>query len=158
MLLASLAALADLDPSHIAGAAGWTGTGLLGAVLYWIAFHYLPGMNKFIKELITQHAEQVVNLIDKHDANAKSERDHHQAAIDRVTEHCETELRAITEALTNELRGVSSRVDANQEENRELHKESRHHMTNIAHALKLKVATGDLSVKESPNISKDGGQ
>lgn len=140
--------LGDIEASHIAGAAGWTGTGLLGGVLYWIAFHYLPGMNKFIKELIAHNAEQIAKLIESHDKKSAAEREHSQANINRVTEHCEKELRTITDALTSKLKEVSDQVAEHREESRDLHQQARLHVNNIAHAVRLKVAAGGIEVRD----------
>lgn len=141
--------LADVDASHIAGASGWSAAGLLSGVLYWIAFRYLPAMNQFIKELVTDHAERTARLMEANDKKSEAERQHHQANISRVTEHCEKELRAITEALTAKLKGVEEQVADHREESRELHQATRHHVNNIAHAVRIKVATGGIDVKDN---------
>ena len=42
----------------IPGAAGWAGTGLLGAVLAWLCFIHLPAKDKQIKEMLEKHAAE----------------------------------------------------------------------------------------------------
>jgi len=44
------------DP--ISGGAGWVGTGLLGGVLSWLMFVYLPAKDKQIRELLSEQRNE----------------------------------------------------------------------------------------------------
>lgn len=47
----------NLDP--ISGGAGWVGAGLLGGVLGWLLFLYLPSKDKQLKELVESKDSQL---------------------------------------------------------------------------------------------------
>jgi hypothetical protein len=92
MLLLLLAQVATTPSEILGGTAGWTTSGLLAMVLYWLAFHYLPAKDKFIKELIEAHAKQMGEMMVTNGERSKADRADFQNALDRVTTHCEKEL------------------------------------------------------------------
>jgi hypothetical protein len=59
--LLSVIAEAQTDP--ISGGAGWIGAGLLGAVLAWLMFVHLPGLQKQLKEFVAEKDCQIKELI-----------------------------------------------------------------------------------------------
>lgn len=56
---------ANLDA--ITGAAGWTGAGLLGLVLWWLCFKYLPAKDQQIDTIMKNKDAQVRDLISEKD-------------------------------------------------------------------------------------------
>lgn len=149
VLLAQLPATPD--PT---GIAGWAGAGLLGLVLYWLAFHHLPAKDRFLKEVLDAHAAQTAALVRAHTEQSKETADAHAAAIsadraayqlslDRVTAHCERELTAITAGLVEQLRTLHAAMTEQGEESRELHQQSRHEIAALASTIGLKLASGE---------------
>ena len=49
----------------LSGGAGWVGAGMLGAVLGWLLFVYLPAKDKQIKDLLADHTTQTRWLIEQ---------------------------------------------------------------------------------------------
>jgi phage host-nuclease inhibitor protein Gam len=150
MLLLLLAQVATTPSEILGGTAGWTTSGLLAMVLYWLAFHYLPAKDKFIKELIEAHAKQMGEMMVTNGERSKADRADFQNALDRVTTHCEKELSTITAGMVEQLRAVRIAVNETAEEGREMHQMSRDAVDKLAAAVGIKMATGEIKLRTPP--------
>jgi TolA-binding protein len=124
LVLASIAAIASAaaadDPgTSLAGSSGWAGAGLLGLVLFWLAYSHLPGKDAQLEKILSDHRSEIKTLVDthntlseriqeKHDAIMTQQRQDHAAMMKAQQEACARELKAISETfgatLTSEIR------------------------------------------------------
>lgn len=128
---------AQAPPPGIAGEAGWVGTGLLGAVLGWLLFWHLPAKDK-----------QITDMIDKNDARLEATRTAYQKSLDSVVAHCEAEVSSITTGILMELKSIREGILDQKEDASREHQLSRHKFDSLAHTLGIKMATGDITVRE----------
>lgn len=107
-----LLAQSSLDP--LAGASGWVGTGLLGAVLSWLLFVHLPAKDKQLKELVDSQDVQLKELLDAKDkmveaiwkqqwVNLERMESGYRSDLKLVAEHCKTELETVIYQFNQEL-------------------------------------------------------
>jgi hypothetical protein len=98
-----------------AGWAGWVGAGLLGPVLGWLLFIYLPAKDKQLKEMIADKDALVTKLIQGYETrldtvsnvyrgDTKEMRDSFERALQSVLGHCEKEFTRIAEAVRTEIK------------------------------------------------------
>jgi hypothetical protein len=90
--------------------AGWTGTTLLGGVLWWLLYNHLPAKDKQISDLVAVQNKVVSDLVtttndrqDKKDeSHAKSltdTRTDFKQCLDKVVAHCSEEMEKLTSKL-----------------------------------------------------------
>lgn len=91
--------IAEADP--IFAGSGWTGAGLLGAVLAWLLFRHLPAKD-----------EQVRQLIDRHDSGLKEARTEFRGALETVVAHCEREMAKHADGMTSLSEAVDKLTEA----------------------------------------------
>ncbi len=100
----SLAAqLVPAAPEALAGNSGWVGTGLLGAVLGWFLFKYLPGKDAQLSSIIATKDAQITALVGSHEKNLRETRDDFKDALQRVTDHCRDKMVSLTDTLRREF-------------------------------------------------------
>lgn len=59
-------------PTSLGGASGWTGVGLLGVVLYWIAFKYIPDQRDQMTTFVKNKDEQMSVFIKDKDVQIQA--------------------------------------------------------------------------------------
>lgn len=121
------------------------GTTLLGAVLSWLMFKHLPAKDALFDKMITDKDKLVSEVL----KNAQNE---FKEALEKVVKHCKEE----TKVIVDELKLVKTEVVDSRDESREEHKESRHLVSEIGHTLGLKVAAGDITVKDRTDKKRTG--
>lgn len=89
---------ANLDA--ITGAAGWTGAGLLGLVLWWLCFKYLPAKDQQIDIIMKNKDAQVRDLITEKDKQ-----------IDTIMRNKDTQVRDLITEKDKQLHEVLSSKD-----------------------------------------------
>lgn len=97
---ALIADAADAVKTITGEGAGWVGTTLLSAVLYWLLNHHLPGKDKQIKE-----------LLDRHDAVRRADQDVYRASLKEITDHCRDENERIAATFKEEIGRVIEAVE-----------------------------------------------
>ncbi len=94
-------------PDLLGGSAGWVGTGLLGAVLYWLTFVHLPAKDRQTRDLLTmQTAEREKESISRHQMSdrfqqivSEIEKDHRNDMISLFARDDKRDERIITAIL-----------------------------------------------------------
>lgn len=96
MLLVLLAQATTVSTDQAVGAAGWTGAGLLGLVLSWLMFKYLPAKDQQVKDLIEASRQELHEKDKAFVAELRDQRIEFRASLEKVVAHCEEEMRAVT--------------------------------------------------------------
>lgn len=92
----------------------WVGTGLLGGVLGWLLFVYLPAKDKQLKEMTDNHNASLKDLWDKKSTAIRELASASQKSIETVVNsaqktvdasntHCQKELEKIADTFKYEL-------------------------------------------------------
>jgi hypothetical protein len=94
------------DTSISGGVAGWTGAGIVGAVLSWLLLKHLPSQQaSYEKQLeskdknIAEMMAKIDRVIEKHDATETKAREDFRDCLQEVTDHCQKELSEICAAI-----------------------------------------------------------
>jgi len=95
------------EADSLLSGSGWTGAGLLGAVLTWLLFRHLPAKDEQVKGLIERHDAVLDGLIQRHDAGLKEARAEFREALESVVAHCEREM----EKHADGMQALSASVD-----------------------------------------------
>ena len=75
------------EKGDLVGISGWTGAGLLGAVLAWLTLKYIPAKDAQLMELLKLHqADRDADRLSRHELATKFE-----ASMGSVVKHCEDE-------------------------------------------------------------------
>lgn len=94
--------LADGVTDPISGGAGWVGAGLLGAVLAWLMFKYIPEQNQQTRDLINAHNTNVNNITDKFMADSRDNLNKFDAMIDKICVRHQEDKDAMVDLILRE--------------------------------------------------------
>jgi DNA anti-recombination protein RmuC len=83
---------------------GWTATGLLAAVLFWVLNQHLPRKDKEMNELAVRKDDQLAALLTRHEHQLEQQSSQFQASLKHVTDHCKEEMQEMVNHLKEELR------------------------------------------------------
>jgi hypothetical protein len=80
------------DYSALVGGTGLGGLGLLGVILWWIAFKHLPAKDAQLATLVERHSLDVATVVKTHaDALTQSRADFKES-LKMVVDHCDSEM------------------------------------------------------------------
>lgn len=108
---------AEIDA--LAGSSGWIGAGLLGSVLAWLMFVYLPAKDKQLKEMMDAKDSQFEKMTESKDAlaknlalvnieNDKERRNDFKDQLSLIASHCKEEMVFITSSFKAELTAMGA--------------------------------------------------
>lgn len=94
----------------------WTGASgfsLLGLVLYWLLYSYIPTKDKQFKEFVERHDASLLTLTMKRDKQATDAYQDFRVDLKAISEHCEREMAGISGAMreqSGDMREAMSEV------------------------------------------------
>jgi hypothetical protein len=118
--VASMSYAADIGQiDTLAGNPGWTGAGLLGALLCWLLLRHLPAKDQQIADLlarsdslintiITEQKATVIDIIDAHTQAMERQRVAFREALQDQAAQTNREVQGILDATGREITSVSN--------------------------------------------------
>lgn len=98
----------------------WFGTGLLGGVLYWLLFHYLPAKDKQMADLLASERE----------AGALSRKETRQEFLQALRDQ-QSAFTAAHDGIVTAIQGVTAQLERMEESSRTSEAEVWKHMDNL---------------------------
>lgn len=107
----------------LVGASGWTGAGLLGLVMWWLAVKHLPAKDAQFERLLDIKDGQIKAAYGQYKSDLKDYREDHRVHLEKILEHCRREneelgsmVRAQFETFQRTLIGLEGAIRALREE------------------------------------------